>query len=301
MSDYIVTANLLNLRSSIEVSEKTKIAVLTQGTLVQKISVSPDDPAWWKISVLINANKIEGYVNSQYLQLKQDAEPVNPVSIISEVHLQTNSPVIRVSESRRAFALNEKKQPYRESTQPAQRVKEIGKIVDWLDVENSERYDPISTATYCNIYAYDYCYLNKVYLPRVWWMQSALMQLSKGQAVTVSYAKTVHELNANSLHDWFKEFGSLFGWSQTMSLDQLQDAANAGKVSIICAKRKDLNRSGHICAVVPETQEFVAKRKNNQVVIPLQSSAGRNNVKYSSAKVWWTSDEFAEFSFWIHE
>lgn len=301
MSDYIVTANLLNLRSSIEVSEKTKIAVLTQGTVVQKISVSPDDPKWWKVSVVINANKIEGYVSSQYLQAKENVEPASQVSTITEVHLQSNKPVVRASESGRAFALNEKNQPYRVSTQLAQRVKEIGKIVDWLDVEISERYDPISTATYCNIYAYDYCYLNKVYLPRVWWMQSALIQLSKGQSVPVSYAKTVHELNANSLHDWFKEFGSLFGWEQTMSLDQLQDAANAGKIGIICAKRKDLNRSGHICAVVPESQEFVAKRKNNQVTIPLQSSAGRNNVKYFSAKVWWTSNEFAEFSFWIHE
>lgn len=301
MSDYIVIANLLNLRSKPEVSEKTKIAVLSHGTSVKKISEFQDDPVWWLVSVVLDANEIQGYVSSQYLQAKENFTPVNPITTISEVHLQSRDPVIRASEGRRAFALNEKQQPYRLSSQPAQRKMEIGNIVAWLDVEKSVRYDPTSTATFCNIYAYDYAYLNKVYIPRVWWMQSALVQLSKGQAVAVSYGNTVHELNANSLHDWFKEFGSTFGWSRTFSLDQLQDAANNGKVCIICAKRKDLNRSGHICAVVPETKEFSAKRKNNQVTIPLQSSAGRNNVRYSAAKIWWTGNEFAEFAFWIHD
>jgi hypothetical protein len=111
MSDYIVLANLLNLRSKPEVSEKTKIAVLSHGTLVKKISEFQDDPIWWLVSVVLNANEIQGYVSSQYLQAKENFTPANPITTISEVHLQSRDPVIRASEGRRAFALNENQQP----------------------------------------------------------------------------------------------------------------------------------------------------------------------------------------------
>jgi len=77
-------------------------------------------------------------------------------------------------------------------------------------------------------------------------------------------------------------------------------AANDGQVSIIVAQRTDLNRSGHICAVVPESAEYKAKRdKQGKIVSPLQSQAGATNFLFGG-RVWWTGTQFRKFSFWIH-
>jgi 4-hydroxy-L-threonine phosphate dehydrogenase PdxA len=143
----------------------------------------------------------------------------------------------------------------------------------------------------------------------VWWTQAALKRLTPGQSVAVKYDATVSELNANSLSDWLESFGSRFGWNRTYDLTELQNAANQGQVCVIVAKRKlaldkttgKLRRkSGHIAVVVPETSSKQAKRKNNIVTIPLQSQAGKSNFRYRNNSVWWKSQQFEKYSFWIH-
>ena len=80
---------------------------------------------------------------------------------------------------------------------------------------------------------------------------------------------------------------------RTFDLTELQDAANQGEVCLICAQRNDLNMSGHIVAVVAETQTKQAARSGLQVTRPLQSQAGAVNFRYSTGvRAWWTDAKF---------
>jgi len=81
---------------------------------------------------------------------------------------------------------------------------------------------------------------------------TALARLQSGAAVDVVYDRTVREINANGLHDWFNDYGRGYGWLPEVTLTLLQEAANSGEVCIIVGKRQNLNQSGHIVAVVPE-------------------------------------------------
>ena len=58
-------------------------------------------------------------------------------------------------------------------------------IVNYLDSANTShlRYKPKSRTTYCNIYAYDYCYLAGVFLPRTWWTGPALRRMRDGESL----------------------------------------------------------------------------------------------------------------------
>ena len=297
---YRVIPVQANLRSEPKKDPKNIIATLPQGQLVTLLSTAG---SWSRVSTRLQRAEVGGYVHSSLLELVtgEEPQPERPVVLptIPEAHLTPSAAGKRSSVQGRAFPLSETGQPGRTHTEPEKRVEDLLKIINWLKVAKSDRYEPNSRQTFCNIYAYDYCFLAGVYLPRVWWMQKALTQLAKGHAVSVQYAKTVSELNANSLYNWFEEFGDDFGWRRTFSLDELQQAANAGEVAFICAQRKDLNRSGHICAVVPENGSFTATRKNQKVTVPLQSQAGVTNYRFGK-KVWWTADMFRSYGFWIH-
>lgn len=108
--------------------------------------------------------------------------------------------------------------------------------------------------------------------------------ITAGTSVSPIYDKTVSELNANSLHNWFSEYGDEFDWRQTFDLTELQESANSGSVCIMSARRKDLNKSGHICAVVPETDHHKAVRKSGNVTTPVQSQAGATNFRYGGKR-----------------
>jgi len=68
------------------------------------------------------------------------------------------------------------------------------------------------------------------------------------------------------------------------------------------ARRKEDGKSGHIVAVVPETNDELAKRgADGEVSMPLQSQAGAVNFRYGTSRLnWWKADEFAESAFWLH-
>lgn len=291
---YVVTATGLNLRSTPAVSASNKLVTLPQGEIVRKIGVAAD-PAWWQVSANLKGAAFEGYVKSQYLAAADASpQPVSPPKNIPAVHLKTKTPIRRDQTNGRAYPLNEQGQPRRTDLSAGS----LTAIIDWLDVEEHVRYLPVPGVTYCNIYAYDYCYLGNGFLPRVWWTNGALDLIAGGKTVEPLYDKTVRELNANSLHDWLDDSGPGFGWRRVADVESLQNAANAERLAIICARRKDLNRSGHICAVVPETSTDQAVRSGGVVRIPLQSQAGATNFRYGG-KQWWTSDKFSAFGFWI--
>lgn len=302
---FSVTATQLNLRSTPEAKADLSnlIATLPNGQLVEKISDAGG--GWFRVSTNLQGTEFAGFVASRYL-----AEVAQPpvINHISEVHLsKTNANSKRSSKAGLAFPLGESPLPGRDLTDTTSQIQSINAILNWLDVENSIRYKPGNGATYCNIYAFDYCYLCGVYMPRVWWTQPAIIRLSAGQQVPVQYGDTVTEKNANSLLEWFKQWGSNFGWERVNTMTALQEHANNGKVCVLVAKRKDTNRSGHIVAVVPETATQRAKRDTNgAVTVPLQSQAGASNKKYLCSSKWWLSHEnnapkFSEFVLFYHD
>lgn len=306
-----VTANRLNLRSRPQVSASTRIASLSQGTEVVVLG-DASKQGWVSIEVELHGQLVQGVVASRYLQ-KISVRSIPPVARARAMrvtplpvsHLKENrKDITRIRDGGRAYPLGEKPRPNRVADSSDKKVKKVLKIINYLDSQATShlRYKPKSATTYCNIYAYDYCYLAGVYLPRVWWMDKAIQQLRNGQATDVIYGKTVRELNANMLHDWFEDYGIEFGWERVLDLDLLQAHADNGEVCIIVAQRTDLNRSGHITAVVPQHDTFQAARKaNGEISRPVESQAGAKNYRFVvNRSAWWSRDKFRSFGFWKH-
>lgn len=297
-----VISTALNLRSEPKVAPATRIATLHEGQEVRKLGESTVIN-WWQIEAALHGVAVGGYVNSQFLgpiAAVLQTPAVAPGPGIPAVHLVRAALVARSHEGGRAHALNEPGSPRRPAGSAAAKVAALHAIVQWLEVEQSARYLPKGGKTFCNIYAYDYCYLAQAFLPRVWWMREALRKLEQGTAVTPAYGTTVSELNANSLHQWFDDYGADFGWRRVASVDDLQRSANQGAVAVISGRNADGNRPGHIVAVVPEKPAVQAQRTGGVVTRPVQSQAGASNFRYGGT-VWWTSSKFSGFSFWVHD
>lgn len=145
-----------------------------------------------------------------------------------------------------------------------------------------------------------------MHLPRVWWNDRAIKELMQGRELTVETGVTVNEMNANALHNWLMSWGDDFGWSRVkIGADDFQQLINTnGGVGVICARRRDRTRSGHITVVLPEREPSqVATRSSGKVLYPLQSQAGTVNLKYFSASqgAWWTAEKFDSFGMFYHE
>jgi hypothetical protein len=219
------------------------------------------------------------------------------------VHLPTAGLTVTRQNAKRPFPLTEVPPVKRhQDDTPDQKVSALRQLIQWFRVESSSRYLPTGGSTFCNIYAYDYCYMADAYLPRVWWTQQSILKLQAGQTVPVKYSETVGELTANGLNDWFKDWGPHFGWRRTVDLTEMQDATNQGKVCITVGKAKPTahHGHGHIVAVVPETEPYRAVRQNGKIIKTVQSQAGSHNHDYVVQR-WWDDGTYADFSHWIHE
>lgn len=307
MSNEIYTTKCrLNLRSAPELKRENIITILAQNTELIKSNGEEDSGKWFKVSVKNNPS-LEGFVYSEYLE-----EGVVPVEVaapqadakLPPVHLKPSTGVIikRISKSGRAYPLSESDIPFRTAaTDPVSRVNAIRSIINYLNSPVSLRYQATDQATFCNIYAYDFNYLAQVYMPRVWWTSKSIVRLAKGETLPVLYSVTVNEINANSLYNWFSEYGADYGWRRTYSLDELQQSANEGKIGVIIGQRINLNRSGHITICVAETTDVIAERLNGKVTRPVQSQAGVKNYRYFIGAWWTVPNKFRAFGFWIHE
>ncbi|HYW74308.1 MAG TPA: SH3 domain-containing protein [Pyrinomonadaceae bacterium] len=289
----------LNLRSAPDPTGDNVIAVLPFGQEVTKLEES-DVANWWKVQTMLNGATAEGFVNQKFLTETVAHETHNEVG---PVHLPTGNNSVTRQNKLVAFPLTEEPPVKRHESDPSEtRVAAIRQLIDWFRVASSPRYLPYGGMTFCNIYAYDYCYMTEAYLPRVWWTQQAIIQLEQGQSVPVKYGVTVNEILANGLNEWFKEWGERFGWRRTVDLTELQAAANEGKVCITVARAKSQfhHGHGHIVAVVPETQPFMAVRQDGQVIQTVQSQAGGHNHPYI-VRNWWNDGTYADFGHWIHD
>lgn len=287
------------LRSEPVVDETTQKVLLPKGQLVNKLGES-EQPDWWRISTHFKDVDWEGFSKRTLMVPDAGFSPTESSNRITPVHLQRSSPVIRNQKGLEAFRLNEQPQPSRDANgTAAQKVEQLGQVIDWLGVSHNKRYLPTESATFCNIYAYDYCCLAGAYLPRVWWTQAAINKLTAGQPVNPTYGVTVEEITANQLAKWFRDYGQIFGWRQTTSLTDLQLAANAGAVCIINARK--IVGHGHICAIVPETGSHKAEwdAPHSRVTKPLTSQAGRLVFEYRPF-AWW-NENYRDLGFWIHD
>ncbi|HZF14643.1 MAG TPA: SH3 domain-containing protein [Steroidobacteraceae bacterium] len=296
-----VTATTLNLRRSPVINPANIIGTLGQGEVVQKTGQPTTD--WFEV----RCSRSSGFAAARFLSPVQAPTPPQqpatgtPAFVPRPVHFAPSASAQLGSIEQRHCPLGGFDVRSRQAGQSdATRCATLGSIVDLLDVEHSARYQPTVT-TFCNIYAYDFCYLAGVYLPRVWWMAKALLDLRAGADPGVAYGKTVRELTANALYDWLSEWGDDYGWQRCADVDELQGAANRGSVGVVCAQRRDLSRSGHIVVVVPEIAGHAADRVGQGVVRPLQSQAGARNKRYFCNQ-WWVdlAAQFRATGFWAH-
>jgi hypothetical protein len=288
------------------------IARLPDGHLVQAVSNRKIN-GFLEVETSLSGGHFHGFASAQFLK-PAPGEPGVPVTVPSPD--PPTSGIVAVFMPRQpgsltkrtgpadAHSLNEANQPDRKGTTPDELRAELAAIIDWLAVDktSNKRYQPTSTATFCNVYVHDYCHLAGVYLPRVWWTSSAIEKLAQGQPVVPNIGSSIDEQRANDLFRWLRDFGLRFGWRRTGTLSKLQQEVNEGAIGIMVARRKEDGRSGHIVMVVPETADEHAKRDaTGEVTAPLQSQAGRVNFRYGNgAPNWWRGDEFAESAFWIH-
>lgn len=234
-------------------------------------------------------------------------EPVTQppdTGVVSVTMPRKRGTVTRRKDQATAHSLNETGQPGRRGTSAEELRTELARIIDWLatDEPSHKRYQPRARFTFCNIYCHDYCHLAGVYLPRVWWSQKAIIALSDGKTVEPLIGNTIFEMRANDLFRWLHDFGSSFGWRRTGTLAKLQQAANQGAIGLIVARRRQEGLSGHMVAVVPETNTERARRNTiGEVIAPLQSQAGATNFRYGTSQLdWWKNEKFAESAFWMH-
>lgn len=291
----------LNLRSEPDPSANNILAVIPHGHNVTKLEES-SVPNWWKVQTTLDGTTQVGFVNKKFLSPEGDVHLEEHQSV-TPVHLPTAGHVVTRNGTLRAFPLTETPPVERDPNgTPEQRVSAIRQLINWFGVESNQRYQAGGGATFCNIYAYDYCFMTGAYLPRVWWTAQSILKLKAGQSVPVQYPGTVNELSANSLSDWFNDWAPDFGWRRTLDLTELQDAANQGHVCITVgrAKQQFHHGHGHIVAVVPETDPFRAMRQGGQVIKTVQSQAGAHNHEYVVQR-WWDDGTYANFSHWIHE
>ncbi|MCK6407756.1 glycoside hydrolase family 19 protein [Thauera sp.] len=307
-----VKATQLTLRSAPVVAERTRLALLNQGKDVQVLGAA-SEPGWVRVRVSLSGLLREGVVAEPHLEplprtrsrgaVMAAAAPALPALPVAHMK-EDRAEITRRLDGGRAYPLGEPGRPARSGRNAESLAQSVAAIVDYLDVANPAhlRYQPQGGTTYCNIYATDLAYLCGAYLPRVWWTDRALLRLREGERVAVEYGRTVRELNANSLYDWLEDFGPAFGWKREIELTALQAAANAGEVCVIVARRVDLNRPGHITAVVPESATVQAVRNaHREVQRPLESQAGTRNVlRAPAASAWWQNSRFQAFAFWRH-
>ncbi len=303
----------LRLRTTPDVStptQKNVLAHLPDGHAVRAVAARAVN-GFREVETALFGAHLRGFAATKFLKLAPEVAAVVPAAVpapapaIPAVLMPRRSgSITRRREPAGAHSLNEAGQPGRVAVTPAALVAELGRIIDWLDVENPAhvRYQPGGGLTFCNIYAHDYCHLAGAYLPRVWWTQSAIRALTLGQVVTPLYGDTIEEVRANGLFRWLRDFGADFGWRQTGNLDSLQQTANQGGIGLIVARRTEEGRSGHIVMIAPETADATARRHTaGAVTAPLQSQAGSSNFRRGTGRpAWWNGAEFAESAFWIH-
>lgn len=305
----------LRVRSEPKISSPSSanvIAQLPDGHPVRAVT-GVKTRNFFEIETSLVGAHIRGFASADFLT---PAPGVNEIAIVQPALTAPTGGIVEVFMPRPsglitkrtapagAHSLNEPNMPTRKGTTPDELRTSLGEVIDYLatDKTTHKRYRPRDGLTFCNIYAHDYCFLAGVYLPRVWWTPGAIERLTRGETVQPLIGNTIFEMRANDLFRWLRDFGPRFGWRQTSTPTKLQQEAEQGAIGLIVARRKQDGKSGHIVAVVPETETDRAVRNAaGEVTRPLQSQAGAVNFRRGTGTLnWWKGDQFAENAFWLH-
>jgi hypothetical protein len=304
MASHVVIALHLNLRSAPDPTKKNVLAVLPQGSLIDKVANSPVS-GWFEVDAVVAGVTLRGHLNSNHLGPLGSVFPSARVTggSLPAADLGSKSTERRSVTGSRAYSIQEAGKPGRPSAHPGGAAAGIVAIIDWMNVGSAAhlRWQGSGGKTFCNIYTYDVCDTAGCYIPRVWWTSKAITDLQAGAVVEAKYGATVTEMRANYIFNWLLEHGGDFGWQRLFDVDALQASANAGQLAIICAQRTDMEKPGHIQVVAPENGGHLAKRNTaGMVVEPLQSNAGSTNFTYGSlGPKWWQAAKFKQFGFWV--
>ncbi len=304
-----VTAASLNLRSSPRVRPSTRIAVLAHDTPVEELGEA-EISGWVMVRVMLNQVLREGFVAARWLaRLPPEAAafairtgqigrvPIPPARLSAG-----NQTITRARGGGRLYPLTETGGPRVTGSTIETRVRQLLKVIAWLDCENPEhgRYRAKGRSTFAETYVCDYCELAGVFLPRVWWTADGLARIARGERVDAALGQNVRGLPINGLHDWLEDHGSAFGWHREIELIDLQAAANGGEVCLIVARHHDLNRAGRVVAAVPEHAGCLARRdREGDVVRPVESGCGARNRRCATARsAWWLSATYSSHGLW---
>lgn len=96
MSRFRVRVLSLNLRSRPEVVPSTRLAVLSEGQVVERLAEA-DEPDWWRIAARVDGSRVEGFVAHRFLEPASEPVPTPSTLEVPAVHLEKTEPISPVS------------------------------------------------------------------------------------------------------------------------------------------------------------------------------------------------------------
>ena len=193
--------------------------------------------------------------------------------------LITNSSY-NVSVSNRA----KENRPHYECPANARTAANYNTVIDQFSVTSNPRYQRTSSATWCNIFAWDVMSAMQVQLPH--WV--------KNNAPATSNTSGATELNANATYNWLNNYGSKYGWKKVTAAEA-QTAANNGKPTIVIWKNTS-GGSGHVAVVRPEGNGYAFSSARGPVI----AQAGASNYSYANVSTGFGSSRLSAVVYWTH-
>lgn len=155
-------------------------------------------------------------------------------------------------------------------------------VINQFNVASNSRYKRTSTATYCNIFAWDVMSAMNVQLPH--WVKNN---------VPSTYGSG-NELNANATYNWLKNYGSKYGWS-SVSASTAQSRANKGYPTVAIWYNSS-GASGHVAVVRPEGNGY----KYSDSKGPVIAQAGGSNFNYGNISTGFGTSKMSKVMYYTH-
>lgn len=158
-------------------------------------------------------------------------------------------------------------------------------VIDQFNVTSNNRYRRTSSATYCNIFAWDVMSAMNVVLPH--WI--------KNNAPANSTVRGAYEINVNSTCVWMNNYARQYGW-RTVNASEAQSRANSGYPTIAIWKNPS-GKSGHIAVVRPEGNGYSYSSSKGPVI----AQAGANNYNCTNVSGGFGSSKMNAIVYWTHD
>lgn len=158
-------------------------------------------------------------------------------------------------------------------------------VIDQFNVVSNNRYRRTSSATYCNIFAWDVMSAMNVTLPH--WL--------KNNVPANSTIRGAYEINVNSTCVWMNNYARQYGW-RTVSASEAQARANSGYPTLAIWKNPT-GKSGHIAVVRPEGNGYFYDANKGPVI----AQAGASNYSYTNVSRGFGSAKMNAIVYWTHD